>query len=113
MLQSKHKIDVEEAIYTTTVKRGVEASQSQIVRVLGRQAFTKVRVGTTAVSLGRPQTQKGYAITPLFSTPHAKAMTEIQRVLTDWLKACHGQRFEHDGSAPLKPGSTTLYLAVR
>lgn len=114
MLQSKPKIDVQEVVFHSTVKRGVELSQSQIVRILGRRTFAKVRVGSTSTELGKaPQTQKGYSVNPLFSSPNARAMEEIERVLAAWLQACHGQRFETGADAPLKPGKTTIYLAVR
>lgn len=111
----KPKIDVEEVVFHSTVKRGVELAQSQIVRILGKQrTFAKVRIGSTAADLGKtPQTQKGYSVNPLFSSPNTRAMEEIERVLSTWLQACHGQRVDNGADAPLKPGKSTIYLAVR
>lgn len=114
MLQSKPKIDVQEVVFHSTVKRGVELSQSQIVRILGRRTFAKVRIGSTGSALGKDaKMSKGYSVNPLFTSNNARAIEEIHRVLDKWLQACHGERCEHGSDAPLKPGTATIYLAVR
>ncbi|MBN8524182.1 MAG: hypothetical protein J0M02_02475 [Planctomycetes bacterium] len=114
MLQTRPKIDIQEVMFHSTVKRGMELSQSQIVRILGRRTFAKVRIGATSVSMGKePKVQKGYSVNPLFSSPNERAMEEIARNLKTWLHACHGERCEIDSESLLKPGTSTIYLAVR
>ncbi len=112
---SKPQVDVQELAFQNTVKRGLDLAQTQIVRILGRKPpFNGVRVGRTDVALGSTsQTRQGYAVTSLFSSSNVRAIEEIERRLAAWLQACHDKRFDNAREAPVKAGTSTVYVAVR
>lgn len=114
-LSAKPQVDLQEIVLLNTVKRATEMAKSQIVGVLGRKPFTRVRIGRTDLDLGRaPQTRRGYSVSALFSSSNGRAIDEVEKQLATWLHTCHGQRFEpvDDGKSPLKTGNKTIYLAV-
>ena len=109
------QINVQELAFQSTVKRGLDLAQRQIVRIRGRKPpFSGVRIGRTDVTLdSASQTRQGYAVTSVFSSSNVRAIEEIEKHLANWLKACPDKRFEHNREALVKAGTGTVYLAVR
>jgi len=112
------QINVQELAFQSTVKRGLDLAQTQIVRIRGRKPpFSGVRIGRTDVTLdSASQTRQGYAVTSVFSSSNVRAIEEIEEIekhLANWLKACPDKRFEHNREALVKAGTGTVYLAVR
>lgn len=118
MQRAKTEQEIQEVAFHAAVKRGVDLAQTTAVRILGRKPFSAVRVGRTGVDLGQAaQTRRGYSVHPLFTSPNAKAIEEIEKVLAAWLTACHGPRCEHTSArgsdGPVATGNKTVYLAVK
>lgn len=102
-------------VSATAVARGLEHVKDRIIGILGRKpSFVSVHVGHTDADLGKtPQDRSGFTVTALFSGSSAAVTAAVGKAVVDWLKACHGNRYE---AAPAKPvvkaGTKTLYLAV-
>jgi len=112
---NKPQIDPAELALQSLVKRGSEGAKSEVVRLLGGKPFQKVRIGLADNDLGKgPSQRRGFTVSALFSSTNAKATVEVQNQVANWLKQCHGPRFEDVRDESLfKAGSKTVYLAVQ
>lgn len=111
---SKPQIDPAELALQSLVSRASEGAKSQIVRILGGKPFQKVRVGLSDSDLGKgPSLRRGYTVSALFSSANAKATVEVQKQVANWLKQCHGSRFDEGCDELLKAGSKTVYIAIQ
>lgn len=110
---SKPQIDPQELALQSLVARASEGAKSQIVRLLGGKPFQKVRVGLSDSDLKAPTIKRGFTLNALFTSSNAKATTEVQKQVANWLKRCHGTRFDEAHDDLLKAGSRTVYLAVQ
>ncbi len=112
---SKPQIDPQELALQSLVSRASEGAKSQIVRLLGGKPFQKVRVGLADNVFAKGSSVKrGYTVSALFSSANAKATVEVQKQVANWLRQCHGTRFDEVRDESLfKTGSKTVYLAVQ
>lgn len=101
-------------VSATAVARGLDVAKTAIVGILGRgKPFVRVHVGLTDVDLGKTtQERGGYAVTALHTFGNAAVATSVAKAMRAWLSACHGTRHEGEPAPVVKPGTTTLYVAV-
>ncbi len=73
------QVDLEEIALQNTIKRATELAKSQIVGVLGRKPFTKVRIGRTDLDLGKTaQLRGGYSVSNLFTSTKLRATEDFK-----------------------------------
>jgi len=102
-------------ISATAIVRGTDGAKSQIIGILGRaRSFTRVHVAMTDIDLGKaPQERGGYKVATIAASTNPATVAAIGKAISEWLKVCHGPRYEAAPAKPvLKPGTRSLYLAV-
>ncbi len=99
---------------SNTVARAADQAQARIIRVLGRQPVTQIRLGRTDKPLGeKPVTHKGFTVQALYTATNTEVAAAVEEKVASWIKSCHGGRFEVSAAPLLASGTKHLYLGVR
>lgn len=113
--KAKTPEEIAAIISATAIARGLDIARTLIIGILGRRPpFARVHVGFTDVNLGKaPQERNGYTVTAICTASSPQTVAAVGKAVADWLRACHGKRFEvTPDKAVVKPGTQVLYLAV-